>query len=123
LLAETKRVDIGDECIGQVLSGSPDGTDGIWPAEPVRDLLEEVQSKHLREGIEIGRFNAAGVTVRDPFSGGKAERGLATKYESWARSLSPTWPHTGRMLKDIASTYRRWAGRHDVSSSEWRDSQ
>jgi hypothetical protein len=41
-LADLDRADIGDEQIGQVLSASPKGSDGLWLAEPVRDLIETV---------------------------------------------------------------------------------
>ncbi|MFI5036675.1 MAG: hypothetical protein ACHQFZ_10780 [Acidimicrobiales bacterium] len=121
LLAEAERSNIGDECIGQVLSGSPIGTDGIWPAECVRDLLESFESRYLSEGLQIGRFNSAGVTVRNPFSGGEIERRLSEQYEQWARVVAPKWPRTGHMLRDLSMTYRRWSTRFDASSSEWRD--
>ena len=35
------RLGMGDFCIGFLLSNSPEGDDGIWPFEPVRDALEK----------------------------------------------------------------------------------
>ena len=41
--AESERADIGDEEVGRVLSASPPGSDGIWPAKPVRELIETIR--------------------------------------------------------------------------------
>ena len=40
LCGERGRADIGDQMVGQVLANAPEGADGIWPCEPVRDVLE-----------------------------------------------------------------------------------
>lgn len=121
LLAEADRADGGDECIGQLLSGSPDGSDGIWPAEPVRQLLEEITGSHLRAGFEIGRFNARGVTMRGAFDGGRQERALSEQYDSWSRVVAARWPNTARILRDLARNYQEWAGREDTRDEQWRD--
>ena len=60
LLTDADRLSVGDECLGEVLSGSAPGRDGVWPAEPVRDLLESIDSDSLAQGLAIGKFNAAG---------------------------------------------------------------
>lgn len=122
LLDASDRVGIGDECIGQLLSGSPKGSDGIWPAEPIRDLLEEVSSQHILDGLAIGEFNARGATVRGPADGGKQERGLSAQFDAWALQVSPRWPSTGRLLRELARTYEKWAAREDSMSEVWRDS-
>jgi len=36
-------------------SGSPPGADGIWPAEAIRDFLEDLESESLEQGLEISR--------------------------------------------------------------------
>src|SRR5207248_237228 len=56
-LAESGREDIGDEQIGQVLAASPPGTDGIWPAEPVRGVIEAIGSTTIEGGIHVGVIN------------------------------------------------------------------
>jgi hypothetical protein len=122
LLNERDRVDIGDECVGQLLSGSPTGTDGIWPAEPIRDLLEEVPSQHILDGLAIGEFNARGTTVRGPADGGNQERSLSAQFDERALRVSPRWPSTGRLLRELARTYEKWGAREDSMSELWRDS-
>jgi hypothetical protein len=39
---QKNRLIIGDEIIGQILSYSPQGKDGIWPLESVRNVIEKV---------------------------------------------------------------------------------
>lgn len=65
-LSERDRSAIGDHLIGEVLSGSPTGADGVWPAEPVRDLLEEIESEHLEDGLASGGVIARGMTTHEP---------------------------------------------------------
>jgi hypothetical protein len=121
LLVDSDRIDIGDECIGQLLSGSQKGEDGIWPAEPIRDLLEELSSQHLADGLAMGRFNSRGTTTRGPSDGGAQERALAKQYEEWATKVSPEWPATGRLLRELSRTYEEWAAREDEMWEQWRD--
>src|SRR5690606_38744002 len=42
--AELSRSDIADLWIGKLLAHAPVGHDGIWPCEPVRQVMEEIQS-------------------------------------------------------------------------------
>ncbi len=42
-LAERKRETAGDLAIGRLLSHAPRGSDDIWPAEAIRDLLKNPQ--------------------------------------------------------------------------------
>ncbi len=112
-LAESDRSDIGDEQIGQVLSASPIGSDGIWPCEPVRELLESIGSSSMETGIHIGVVNSRGVTTRGPYDGGKQERDLAARYREWAKQAASQWPRTSRILRRLAEDYERDARRQD----------
>ena len=105
LLRERGRSGIGDQYIGELLSGAPSGRDGIWPAELVRDLLEELASEGVEQGVLVGRLNSRGVTVRDPFEGGDRERGSAARYSGWAQQVEAKWPSTGRVLRQLAGSY------------------
>jgi hypothetical protein len=121
LLAERDRTDIGDELIGQLLSGSPNGRDGAWPAEPVRELIENIGSQQLEAGLHIGRLNARGVTSRSVYAGGDQERELVEQYQDWAVKITPRWPRTARMLRGIAESYERDAQRHDAEAELRQD--
>ena len=119
LLADADRLSVGDECLGEVLSGSAPGIDGIWPAEPIRNLIEDLDSDSFAQGLAIGRFNVRGVTSRGLFDGGRQEDALADQFDEWAKQTTPRWPRTGRMLREMAMSYRRQARRQDEASDEW----
>ncbi|MBT1510110.1 hypothetical protein KIP88_06290 [Bradyrhizobium sp. SRL28] len=42
LCADLGRAKVGDTSIGRLLSAAPIGKDGVWPCEPVRDVMEDV---------------------------------------------------------------------------------
>jgi hypothetical protein len=113
-LSEANRADIGDEMIGQTFAQSPYGADGVWPAEPVRDLIEAIGSHELENGVLIGRYNSRGVTSRGAYDGGQKERDLAAQYREWSAALRAKWPRTARILRDIASSYDRDAHQQDL---------
>lgn len=113
-LSEADRSDIGDELIGQAFAHSPQGADGFWPAEPVRNLIETIGSHELESGVLIGRLNSRGVTSRDAYDGGQQERDLAKQYREWSVALRAKWPRTARILRDISGSYERDAHREDV---------
>lgn len=115
-LSEADRADIGDEQIGAVLSASHEDMDGVWPAKPVRQLIERIGSTSLETGIHTGVVNSRGITSRGVYDGGDQERELAEKYRDWARRCQGTWPRTSRVLRSLAETYEREARRHDISA-------
>lgn len=114
------RADIADSKIGQMLSASPIGADGNWPAEPVRDVLDLFRSKPMLEGFSVGRSNRRGVTTRMPGDGGEQERALAAQYRAWAKAVAIESPHTARALYELADTYDWHATRQD-EDAERRD--
>ncbi|HEX8207396.1 MAG TPA: helix-turn-helix domain-containing protein [Solirubrobacteraceae bacterium] len=123
LLTDNDRADIGDEQIGQVLSASPPGGDGAWPAEPVREIIETIGSRSLETGLHVGVINARGITSRGLFDGGKQERALAADYLRWARETAGEWPRTSRVLRGIAEDYERDAQRHDIEAELTADTE
>jgi excisionase family DNA binding protein len=122
-LADSDRADIGDEQIGQTLSASPEGKDGIWPAEPVRDLIETIGSTSMETGLRVGLVNSRGVTSRGVYDGGTQEREIASRYREWARRASPSWPRTARILRLLAESYERDAREHDIRAELSADTQ
>jgi len=46
------RADIGEQVIGQFLSAAPVGSDGIWPCEEVRRVLEECDTHDIATGSD-----------------------------------------------------------------------
>lgn len=116
-LRESGREEIGDQLIGQVMSGSPSDTDHAWPLIPIRELIERLGSDDFETGLRIGKYNARGVITRSPVGGGDLERGEAEMYDRMA-DTTKRWPRTSAMLRSMAAQARAHAthGR-DTSSS------
>jgi addiction module HigA family antidote len=113
--AELSRADIADICIGKVLSCAPIGKDGVWPCEPARDVMEEIQSEPLMQGAQTGVYNSRGVHWRG--EGGDQERELAQKYREWGNALQVSHPFVAaRLLMELAKTYDREASREDAEA-------
>lgn len=115
------RLKSGERHIGQVLAFSPLGEDGLWPAEGVRDIIDEFGSVDIGRGFFLGVVNSRGVTSRMPTDGGLQERDLAAQYRTWAKSIELEWPRTAGELLDIARSYDHDAKRHDddAEAGQW----
>jgi hypothetical protein len=114
--AESDRADIGDEVIGQTLATCPQGSDGIWPAEAVREIVETIGSQSIESGIHTGVINDRGTTSRGVYDGGKQEWDLAAKYRDWSKQTATEWPRTSRVLRRLAESYERDARREDAEA-------
>jgi addiction module HigA family antidote len=107
LCAAYGRAEIGDQTIGKILSVPRVGTDGIWPCEEVRSVLEEYGTPSMATGVQVGIYNSRGAHFRA--EGGVLERGLAGKYRSHAQKLSFEHPYVANLLEGIAQGYEREA--------------
>ena len=121
LCAERGRAEIGDEKIGEILAYAPIGTDGAWPCDPVRDLLDTLVSpEHIGNGFTTGRFNQRGVVSKGIYDGGMQERELSELYRKDAARVAAKWPFTDRLLREIASYYEADAREEDTRAA-WMD--
>ena len=107
------REDVADSRIGHMLSASPMGSDGNWPAEPVREVIDLFRSKPMIDGFRIGKSNRRGVRWGD---GGERERQEAAKYRTWAKAISYDHPHTAKALDTLAEWCDSDARRHDENA-------
>jgi hypothetical protein len=113
--AELGRAEIADVCIGKVLSCAPVGKDGVWPCEPVRDVMEDIQSEPIMRGAHTGVYNSRGVHWRG--EGGDQERELAEKYRKWGQALQVSHPFVAaKLLMGLAQTYDHDASREDTEA-------
>lgn len=109
------RQKIGDSSLGRLLSNAPVGKDGVWPCEPVRDVLEKIQSREMARGMTVGRYNARGVHWRG--EGGGQERELASQYRRWAEALELSHPFVAsEVLLHMAKEYEEEAKGHDTEA-------
>lgn len=112
---ELDRLDIADICIGKLLSRASVGMDGVWPCEPVRQVMEDVHSKNMMEGAHTGLYNSRGVVTRG--EGGDQERSLAEKYRVWANALRYTHPFVAsELLMGMVNTYEHEGNREDTEA-------
>ena len=118
LCAERGRPEVGDIYIGQLLAKAPSGPDGIWPCEPVRELLDGIGSTHIGEGLVDGKINLGGETTRGIIEGGSQEHALTDIYLNHAAALRTQWPNTADLLRQIAECYQRMGSRQDREADE-----
>jgi hypothetical protein len=109
----TDQAGIADDRIGSLLANSPDGADGHWPHELVREVLEQPDADIIREGFVVGVRNNRGVTSRAYNEGGDQERRLSLGYIAKAEAIEHAWPETAEALRKLADAYTREAERED----------
>jgi hypothetical protein len=106
---------VADICIGKVLSCAPVGKDGVWPCEPVRDVMEDIQSESMMSGAHSGEYNSRGAHWRG--EGGDQERELAQKYSKWGEALQVSHPFVAsKLLMSLAKTYDQQASSEDTEA-------
>lgn len=116
MAAELDRMEVAHISIGGLLANAPIGEDGVWPCEPVRDVMEELQLEDVMRGAQTGLYNSRGVHWRG--EGGDQERELADRYRAWAKALRVSHPFvSSNLLMGMVRTYEREASREDTAST------
>ncbi|MBX3480447.1 MAG: hypothetical protein KF842_08600 [Caulobacter sp.] len=115
--AQAKLATVTDIYIGHLLAHAPLGSDGAWPHEAVRDLIEELKAVDVERGINTERFNMRGVHWRNPDSGGDQERELAASYYGWAKTAQ-RWPRTASLLESIGDNWESHAKWVDLDTAQ-----
>jgi hypothetical protein len=91
------------------LSSAPVGADGVWPCEPVRNVLEDIASREIGIGLVVAVYNARGTHyVSDDAA---SERALAERYRGWSCKLAFGHAYVASVLEEIAQGYDREAER------------
>jgi hypothetical protein len=107
--------------LGEILAHAPIGTDGVWPFEPARDVLNRPEFERMRHGFQIGAFNKRGFTSRSPGEGGDQERSLADSYRQYARALQHSHVHLAATLEELARSYESDGLREDLRADLRRE--
>lgn len=105
---ETDRLETCDLTLGELFARSPEDTDKARPPIPVREIVEEIESEKLENGLAIGLHNLRGVFSKAMYEGGKQERELAVRFQQYAGVCSK-WPRTAAVLRSVADDYLRQA--------------
>jgi hypothetical protein len=121
LAEEPRLADIAEDVIGQMLAGSPEGADGIWPVVAVRNLLDQPASDTLASGFVVGVLNNERFTVRGAFTGGAQERTRVQKLDRHAEAMVARWPRTAEVLREAADSLRARGHHEDDRASDSQD--
>lgn len=116
LAAERDRLEVCDITLGQILAHAPSGTDGFWPGDSARTLLERAPSEDMLQGFYTGSLNKRGVHSRAAYEGGDQERELAAHYRHHASALEETHPQVGKALHELARSYDRHGAIEDLDA-------
>ncbi len=118
--SDVDRLSVADIQIGRLLAHAPlDETDEAWPDRAVRDVLEQLKSEDIEQGIATERFNMRGVYAKALYEGGKQEWALAEEIRGWAQKARKS-PRTARLLERIAANWEAEAKREDISAAQMR---
>ena len=115
------RAAIGAQEMGKVLSHCSSGTDGVWPHEAIRDVIERLADDEVENGLITGKYNLRGTTTRAPMDGGSQEHALAEQYLAWSKAIGDKWPRTATSLREIEAMYRNDARRIDAVAELRKD--
>ena len=92
----------GKRFVGEVLGKAPMASDGIFPHEAVRDVLERADDVELTRAVASGKFTAASFrSVCD----GRAEYKKALAYREQARRIEIDYPQSAEILRILAKYY------------------
>lgn len=124
LCREADRLDICDcdRTIGQILAHAPADSDGTWPFEPARTILDRPEMEEMRRGFYRGVLHKRGMTSRGPDEGGDQERDLASTYHNYARTVRNLHPNVTATLEEIARFYELEGQREDLDARLERES-
>lgn len=107
--------------LGTFLSHSPNGEDGIFPHEIIRDFFEEnayesYVSEYLIPNFVVGKSNHEGAKV---FWGSSSnhEKHMAEKYKNDAKIIKIDYPETSSILKRLSDSYE-WSSKAVSSIDE-----
>lgn len=121
LCREADRLRVCDSTLGQILAYAPASSDGLWPFEPARDVLDRPELEDMRRGFQIGARNKRGGTSRAYDEGGGQERMLADTYRRQARVLHSSHAYLGAALEEIARSYESDGLREDIEAELRRE--
>lgn len=114
LAAQYGRVEITDQCLGQLLAKVPPESTGVWPCVPVCEAMESIASPEIGRGFSVGVHNSRGAVWRG--EGGARERDLAATYRGWSQKLAFQYPYVASVIEEIAASYDREAEWHDAEA-------
>lgn len=99
--------------VGNILGRSKKGFDEIFPHETVRQLIQELNIKEVKDGFRRGTINRRGTRY---VGDGKSEKDIAKKYRKDAKTIGIEYPAVAEVLKELAAVYEKEAVRDYIYS-------
>ena len=118
LLDIEDRREAGDGHIGRALSAAPpDPTDAVAPPIPIRQLLEQGQTRELEDGLGSGLLMGP-TGIRSGWAGELVAESQQAHQQAQrdATTIAARWPRTARLLRKVADAHRHQA-------RQWQDDE
>ena len=88
--------------LGSILGKAPNGSDGIFPHEVVRVVLESYREYRLNHHVMIGKLNSRGARYIED---GTYEINCSKKLREDAKLLEVTYPESAQLLRWLSDDY------------------
>lgn len=90
--------------LGKLFSYSPNGSDGLFPHETIREKIEEIGNDELIDSFVLTIINSRGIYIA---TDGKNEYKLAQKYGELSKKFSIRFPKTSKIFSIVSKTYMK----------------
>lgn len=107
------RIQVADSELGKILAGYPEDGSINWPPEPIRKLIEDINTDNLKSGFSSETFNKRGSSTRGPFDGGGIERRHAQYFDKLAINCRVKYPNLAIIFSRLAKGYQEDAKKMD----------
>ena len=112
LARECDRLEVADMHIGQLLAKYPEDSP-YWPERKIFQVIEDINTKELKEEYSVGMWNKRGATIRGAFDGGDIEYERAEYFGKLASELMCDYPNVSEVFRRLQEDYGRLGNRHD----------
>ena len=102
LAVERGYVNAFESRIGKLLAHSPNGSDGLFPHEMIRDYFEHNFSESLIDSFICEKINKRGTYT---VTGGVAEKQIAERYSANSKALQMKHPNMATVLDKLSQHY------------------
>ena len=112
LAKKCDRQEVADMHIGQLLAKYPEDSP-YWPERKIFQVIEDINTKELKEEYSVGMWNKRGATIRGAFDGGGIEHERAGYFGELASELVFDYPNVSELFRRLQDDYGQQGNRHD----------
>lgn len=104
LAKKVDRLDVAESEIGKILAQYPENIP-TWPSETIFDIIEEINTRSIKNGYSTAMFNKRGSSSRGPYEGGNIERVKAEYFEKLEDDFKYKYPNVAEIFKNMKQRY------------------